>query len=84
MSRSAITLPVWQPHPLMLATVNGHVDVVGYLLAKGAKADTRGRGGVTARSLALERSNTAIVQLLDAHVAKASGEAKPPADAARP
>jgi hypothetical protein len=40
--------------------------VFEYLLERGAKPDTVGRGGVTARSLAKDGNYTAILRLLDA------------------
>ena len=56
---------------------------MAYLLEQGVKTDTVGRGGITARKLAVDRNSKAIVELLDAR-AKDEAAVKPAADATRP
>jgi hypothetical protein len=54
-----------QKSPLMLASANGHVDVVRYLLDHGAEVNKKESDGETALSLALELSpNLDVVEVL--------------------
>jgi ankyrin repeat protein len=41
--------------PLMVAAMNGNVELVGRLLEKGAKIETRNKAGKTAEEIALEK-----------------------------
>jgi ankyrin repeat protein len=50
--------------PLMLASREGHVGVVRWLLDKGAAMDERDRGGRTALCLACEYDHYPVVRLL--------------------
>eukprot|EP00029_Vermamoeba_vermiformis_P014450 TRINITY_DN956_c0_g1_i1.p1 TRINITY_DN956_c0_g1~~TRINITY_DN956_c0_g1_i1.p1 ORF type:complete len:375 (-),score=52.82 TRINITY_DN956_c0_g1_i1:103-1227(-) len=52
---------------LMLASQEGHQDIVEYLLEKGAKTDERNRGGDTALALACLKNQKEIVRVLIDH-----------------
>lgn len=66
-----------QATALMLAARNGHTDVVRYLLSKGADATLENDQGRTARSWALEKSNTDAAALIDENLKKRGIKPKP-------
>lgn len=46
----------------MIAAYKGHIDIVNFLLEKGADPDERANCGATALHFAAERGHTAIVK----------------------
>ncbi|GMR20681.1 MAG: hypothetical protein BMS9Abin36_1277 [Gammaproteobacteria bacterium] len=60
--------PGWTP--LMIATAEGHKDVVAVLLKAGANYDIKGRNGETALSIAKDYEYQVIINMLIAHGAK--------------
>jgi len=56
--------------PLHFAARGGHVDVIRTLLAKGADANLKSKGGRTALDLAKEKNQTDVIELLQKHSAK--------------
>ena len=56
-----------QTTPLLRAAVNGHVDVIQFLLLNGADAEAEDKDGDTALALAAQAGKTHVVKLLVAH-----------------
>jgi ankyrin repeat protein len=55
----------WGYSPLQCAALQGHAPMVSLLLSYGANPDYKGKRGMTARELAMEKGYSAIVKLLD-------------------
>lgn len=70
--------------PLMAAATAGHVEIVRFLLAKGARPEARDAHGMTALDRAVRDGHKGVVALLRASAAAAPAAALPPTTKAAP